>query len=304
MAVHEFVPQQFYNTIGTRDPVLYIEDGDTVKTSTLDARGGDGENVTRAPRSNPVIGPFYVKNAEPGDTIALQFESIRPNRDTGWTGTILASHVVDSQFVRQLPISDRIFWKINHEEQTARLIEPFGKLGHYTLPLKPFLGCFGVAPARGQAILTTTAGPHGGNMDYRGFTVGTTIYFPVFVEGALLHFGDGHGFQGDGEIAGTGLEISMDIAFKVQLIKNKTIHWPRGESDTHLFTVGNTRPLDQALQHATTEMMHWLNEDYGLDAREASTILGQCVEYEIGNVFNPAYTVVCKLNKQYLNALE
>jgi acetamidase/formamidase len=138
-------------------------------------------------------------------------------------------------------------------------------------------------------------------MDYRGYGPGTTAYFPVAVPGALFHLGDGHATQGDGEIVGTGIEISMGVEFTVDLRKNWPITWPRGETESHIFTAGNARPLDQALQHATTEMVRWLRQDYGLDIAAASTLLGQCVEYEVGNVFDPAYTMVCKLSKAILS---
>ena len=88
----------------------------------------------------------------------------------------------------------------------------------------------------------------------------------------------------------------------VRVIKGKRIGWPRGENAEYIFTVGNARPLDQALQHATTEMLRWLKEDYGLDTTSASLLLGQCVEYDLGNVFDPAYTMVCKLHKLWLAA--
>jgi amidase len=140
-------------------------------------------------------------------------------------------------------------------------------------------------------------------MDYRGFREGVTVYLPVFVEGALLHVGDGHATQGDGEIVGMGTEVSLDVQLTVDLKKQRRINWPRGESDGFVFTVGNARPLDQALQHATTEMMLWLDEDHGLDIVAASTLLGQCVEYDVGNVFDPAYTMVCKVPKRTLTGL-
>ena len=141
-------------------------------------------------------------------------------------------------------------------------------------------------------------------MDYRGFVAGVTVYFPVFVPGGLLHVGDGHATQGDGEIVGTGIEISMEVQFSVRVTKEKRICWPRGENAEYIFTVGNARPLDQAVQHATTEMLRWLNEDYGLDAISASLLLGQCVEYDLGNVFDPAYTMVCKVRKALLPSKE
>src|SRR4029079_14721629 len=141
------------------------------------------------------------------------------------------------------------------ERGTATLVSPATRLGELTLPLAPMLGCFGVAPPRGQAISTATSAEHGGNMDYRGFCAGVTVYFPVFVPGALLHVGDGHAVQGDGEVCGTRIEISFDVRFTVRVLKNRPAAWPRGENEEFLFTIGNARPLDQAVQHATTELL-------------------------------------------------
>jgi amidase len=122
------------------------------------------------------------------------------------------------------------------------------------------------------------------------------------VPGALVHLGDGHAAQGDGEVAGTGIECSFDVRFTIRVVKHKLIRWPRGENQDFVFTVGNARPLDQAVQHATTEMLRWLQEDYGLDAPGASILLGQCAEYDMGNIFDPAYTMVCKVPKRLLGA--
>jgi acetamidase/formamidase len=162
------------------------------------------------------------------------------------------------------------------------------------------LGCFGVAPPRGQAISCATSGPHGGNMDYRGFRQGVTVYFPVFVDGALLHVGDGHALQGDGEIVGTGIEVSFDVEITMRVQEGKQISWPRAEDEEFVMAVGNARPLDQALQHATTELIRLLEQDYGLDCRASSVLLGQCVRYDVGNVYDPAYTVVAKVEKRLL----
>ena len=165
------------------------------------------------------------------------------------------------------------------------------------------LGCFGVAPPDGQAISCATSGEHGGNMDYRGFREGVTVDFPVFAEGALLHVGDGHALQGDGEIVGTGIEVSMDVELFVEVLKGKTICWPRAEDETFVMAVGNARPLDQAVQHATTELLKLLRDDYGLDYRAGSALLGQFIRYDVGNVFDPAYTMVAKVEKALLERL-
>jgi acetamidase/formamidase len=157
-----------------------------------------------------------------------------------------------------------------------------------------------VAPAGRQAISTATSGPYGGNMDYPGFREGATVYLPVSEPGALLHVGDGHAVQGDGEIVGTGIEISFDVQFTVHVRKGERIEWPRGENEEFIFTVGNARPLDQCVQHATSEMLRWLVGEFGLDPLGANVLLGQCVKYDLGNVFDPAYTMVCKVPKRVL----
>jgi amidase len=214
---------------------------------------------------------------------------------------VLAELVVDPEFVATLPKPDGYaYWSIDHAAHTATLQREDTALGKFTLPLAPMLGCFGVAPEYGQAISTATSGEFGGNMDYRGFVAGVTVYFPVFAPGALFHLGDGHAVQGDGEIVGTGIEISMDVEFTVDVLKGKKIGWPRGENADYIFTVGNARPLDQATQHATTEMLRWLESDYGLDRIGASILMGQCVEYDLGNMYDPAYTMVCKMSKAIL----
>jgi acetamidase/formamidase len=244
-----------------------------------------------------------VEGAEAGDTLVLHLDSLKPNRDTGWSKVNLAPNVADPEAVADFPSAfneDYVTWRIDHAAGTVSLVNPEGRMGNLTLPMSPMLGCFGVAPREAQAISTRTSAEHGGNMDYNGFVGGVTVYFPVFMPGALVFVGDGHALQGDGEISGTGIEISFDVQFTVNLIKGKKIEWPRGENADYIFTVGNARPLDQALQHATTEMQRWLQADYGLSAREANLLLSYTGKYEIANVFDPAYTMVCKLPKWVL----
>ena len=187
------------------------------------------------------------------------------------------------------------------EAWTARLEAPETDSRRPDTPLNPMLGCLGVAPRGRQAISSATSAEHGGNMDYRGLVAGTTVMFPVFEPGALLFVGDGHAVQGDGEIVGMGIEISMEVSLRVRVVKGMSTRWPRGMNANSLFAIGNARPLEQALQHATTELLHWLGEEYGLDAEAASILLGQCIAYDIGNVFDPAYTVVARLDRSLLS---
>ena len=96
--------------------------------------------------------------------------------------------------------------------------------------------------------------------------------------------------------------VEDGIAGMLDVIKDHEIGWPRGENDEEIFTAGNARPLDEATQNATTEMLRWLVQDYGLDPLGANLLLAQCVRYDLGNMFDPAYTMVCKVPREFLPA--
>lgn len=300
MATHRFSPTRYYNAIGTNEPCLKVADGDTVITDTVDASGLDAREMTVAPRPNPMTGPFFIEGAEPGDTLAVTIDRLTPNRATGWTYSPLAFTVLDPAAIPDRPASERAVWDIDAAAGVVRLQNPPEGLENFAPAIAPMIGCFGVAPAGGQALSTATSAQNGGNMDYRLFAPGTTAWFPVAVPGALFYLGDGHACQGDGEIVGTGIETSFEMQVTFRVLK-RSITWPRGETADDIFAIGNARPLDQALQHATTEMLRWLGEDYGLDARAASHLMGQVVRYDVGNVFNPAYTVACRIAKKWLS---
>lgn len=299
MPTHRFRPTRYFNTIGTAEPCLRLADGDTLITDTIDASGLDAHEVAVASRPNPMTGPFFIEGAEPGDTLAVRIDRLTPSRATGWTYSPLAPTVLDPPAFAAQPARERHVWEIDSRAGVVRLREPAPGLEGFAPAIEPMIGCFGVAPAGAQALSTATSAQNGGNMDYRLFAPGTTAWFPVAAPGALFYLGDGHACQGDGEIVGTGIETSFEMQVSFQVLK-RTIAWPRGETAEDIFTVGNARPLDQALQHATTEMVRWLGEDYGLDARSASHLLGQVVRYDVGNVFNPAFTVACRVAKKWL----
>jgi acetamidase/formamidase len=303
MTAHNFTPTRFYNSIGSHEPALIIGDGDTVVTETLDAHGFDRRGEKRADGPNPMTGPFFVSGAEPGDALLIRIESITMTRPTGWTFQVLSPNVVNPNAVVRFPERLVTDWIIDLASDRARLTNPPATLYDWSVPVEPMIGCFGVAPAMGQSISTATSGPYGGNMDYRGLGAGVEIMFPVSAQGGLFFLGDVHAAQGDGEIVGTGIETAAEIQFTAQIKKKKLIGWPRGSNTNEIFTIGNARPLDQALQHATTEMLDWLTQDYGLDVVAASHVMGQAVRYDIANVFNPAYSVVCRIGRDWLKNL-
>lgn len=300
---HTFVPDHFFTTwSAAHPPVLHIKPGDRVITKTIDAGGVDWNGRTVAPGPNPETGPFYIDGAEPGDTIAVTIVRLETNRAMAFSSSLLAPYALDPAAIAARTDRDpkRTTWTIDKARGVARLDQSDIQPGGIELPLKPMLGCVGVAPARKEAISTSTPGAWGGNMDYAGLGAGATLMLPVNEPGALLLLGDGHARMGEGEVVGTGLETSMDVEFTVDLLKRKAIGWPRMETATHILVLGSARPLLEAFQHATTELQKWLMSDYAFTERGAQTFMGQAAEYEIANVVDPSFTVVAKIPKALL----
>lgn len=300
---HRFEPTQFHNTFSfAHPPVLHVKPGDRVITKTIDARGFDSQNNKVGERSNPETGPFYIEGAEPGDVLVVRFEKIEPNRATAFSASVLAPYAADPDFLRFEGEREQTTetWNIDKQKGVGRPANSAIRPRTIAIPLRPMLGCVGVAPPNKEAIATSTPDRFGGNMDYNGMNAGVTVMLPVFEPGALLFIGDGHARQGDGEVVGSGMEISMDVEFSVDLIKQKKIGWPRLENAEYLMVAGSARPLLQALQHATTELQRWLMSDYGFDERGSSLLLGQALEYDIANVVDPHFTVVAKIRKDLL----
>lgn len=301
---HHFIPTQYHRTIGTHPVALEIDTNDTVTVECVDAHGIDRHNNQITAPGNPMSGPIAVHGIVNGDVLAITFMSIEPIRAHGWSYPTLAGNVVDPEYVLAIPYAPgstlpKEYWDYDVAHQCVRSRGTHGRV--ITVPYAPMVGCFGVAPARGEAVSTATSGRYGGNMDYKRFTTGCTVYLPVAVDGALFHIGDGHLVQGCGEIGGTGVESAIAVTCAFAKAPMQQITWPRAEDDTHIYTIGNARPLDQALQHATSEMHRWLIE-CGADATTAAVLMSQAVEYDIGNVFDPAFTIACKMKKTLLDA--
>jgi amidase len=169
------------------------------------------------------------------------------------------------------------------------------------LPVAPMLGVVGVAPASTRWS-NTWAGQWGGNMDIQEITSGATVHIPVYVPGALLHIGDMHAIQGDGEICGAGgieaggrVKISCDLAPKPE-----SMSWPRITDETHIITTAQAKPAEDAFRLALVEMILWLEEEYGFTKGEAYLLLGQVLEARCTQFVNPTFTYVCKVSRKYL----
>ncbi len=300
---HRFEPKEFYNTFsGAIKPVLRIKPGDHVITSTIDAGGTDSAGVRRGQGPNPETGPFFLEGAEPGDTLVVHLLRLEVNRATGFSASLLAPYAVDPGYLRSQAMREpkTANWHIDKQKGVAYLDPAEYKGPRIELPLRPMLGCIGTAPPNKAAIPASTPDNFGGNMDYNGMGAGATLMLPVFEPGALFFLGDGHARQGDGEVVGSAIETSLDVEFSVDVIKGKRISWPRLENDDFIMVLGSSRALNEALQHATTELMRWLTESYGYDERSASVLMGQGMEYEIANVVDPEFTIVAKIRKRFL----
>jgi len=309
---HHFKPKKYFYTYDAKHkPVLKLEPGDILVTSTVDAFGNKisrsdqlASEIIHLPKVNDQTGPFYVKGAEPGDTLVLHLLKVRPNRDFAVSTHIphfgaLTGETYTAMLTEPLPEKTYI-WKLDLERNVGILNFPNSKIGKVEIPLSPFLGTVGVAPNYGEAVLSLTPAEHGGNMDCVETKEGTTLYFPVFAEGALFMLGDGHAAQGDGEICGTGLECPLEVTVKVDVIKGKAINWPRFEDDEYIMVAGSTRPLIDAFRSAHVELINWLVEGYGFDRWDALQIVSQVGITRVGNVVDPKYTVVAKFPKKYL----
>ncbi len=300
---HRFTPSTYYNTYSAAHPVaLRIKSGDTVITKTIDAAGVDFQGKTVAPGGNPETGPFYIEGAEPGDSIVVTIVKLETNRAMAYSGSLLAPYAATPQGIAARTDREpkRVTWTIDKAKGIATLDDASIQPGGISLPLRPMLGCIGVAPARKEAIAASTPGNFGGNMDYAYMGQGVKLTLPVFEPGALLFLGDGHARQGEAEAVGSGLETSMDVEFKVELIKKKTIAWPRVETGTHVMIMGSARPLLESFQIATSDLQKMLQDDYGFSERGAQIFIGETGEYEVSNVVDPAFTVAAKIRKSTL----
>jgi amidase len=252
----------------TAEPVARLHSGDILDTNTLDCFGNvlkkPGDTLSMVKGDNPLAGPFYVEGAEPGDTLAVKILDLKVDGDTGVGAFSLGFGALnETNYTPMLhpPLPERIwYYHIDHAANTAtfRALDTDFSV---KIPLHPFFGCIGVAPAQGEARSSVVPAEFGGNMDSPEVSVGNTVYFPVNVKGGLLYVGDGHAAMGDGEIAGSAIEVPLKARVQLTVIKGRTISWPQFENDGAIMTVGAYRPLDDALRIAFTELVHWIHKD-------------------------------------------
>ncbi|HTP69096.1 MAG TPA: acetamidase/formamidase family protein [Dongiaceae bacterium] len=303
---HDFVPTTFFRQFSAATkPVLSVNPGDTIHTTTVDAAGTDEKGVARVLGGNPETGPFYVESAAPGDTLVVHITRLKLNRDWAESDDYLVDRAVDRDLAVKMKDGGKgVRWHLDRDKGLASLEKPGEHLASYVIPVKPMLGCVGVAqnPA-GAAPGTGDSGRFGGNMDFNEIVEGATVYLPVNVPGALLYVGDGHALQGDGELNGNALETSMDVEFTVDVITGKSVPGPRVESSTHIIAMGLGGSLDDAFRQATANMSSWLEDQYKLTPSEIAEVLGTVSEYKVSEVADRNVGMVLKLKKERLSGL-
>ena len=304
---HTFEPARFQHFFSDAiEPVLRISPGDTVKTWSVDAGGADQHGIRLTSGGNPLTGPFYIEGAVPGDTLVVHFNRIRLNRDTAISSAGIDDRALTPAYIEQRKgVQDyNSDWKLDREAGYASLAKPTDAMKDYKVPLVPMLGCVGVAPAGGMRQRSAFLGSYGGNLDYNQLREGVTLYLPVYVPGALLFVGDGHAAQGAGELTGNALETSMDIEFTADIQSGGAPDFPRLEAGEFIMASGIGDSIDGAFRAATTNMVRWLEQMYGLNAAEISSVLGTSMVYDIAEVVDPSPHVVAKVPKSALAGLK
>jgi amidase len=292
---------------GTATPVAHVKSGGVIETNTLDAFGNvlkkPGDKLSAVKGDNPLTGPFYIDDAQPGDTLAVKFLDLRVDGNQG-VGAFAPGFgaLNETSYTPMLhpPLPEKIwFYPIDKASNTATF-KALDSNYSVKIPLHPFFGCIGVAPAGGEARSSVVPAEFGGNMDAPEASVGNTLYLPVNVAGALLYMGDGHAAMGDGEVAGTAIEVALLARVQVSVIKGRKINWPRFENDTSIMAVGAYRPLDDALRIAFTELVGWIHDDYGLSSLDAYELLSKVAKIHLDEMVDPNYVVVASVDKKFL----
>jgi amidase len=291
----------------TAPPVATLMPGDTLETNTFDAFGNvikkPGDTMALVKGDNPLTGPFAIAGAEPGDTLAIRILELTVDSDRG-VGALApgfgALNTTNYTPMLNKNLPERIwFYDIDRRSNTATYHAADSSFS-VAIPMRPFLGCIGVAPAGGEARASIVPAEFGGNMDAPEARPGYTLYLPVNVPGALLYMGDGHAAQGDGEVAGTAIEVPLRVRLQVDLIKGRKIAWPRFENESSLMAVGAYRPLDDALRIAFTELVGWIHSDYGLSELDAYELLSKVATIHLVEMVDPNYVVIAGIEKRYL----
>ena len=291
-------------------PVLTINSGDIVEIETmltnspagLERMGVKPEEIpqnlrdivtqvtgdARGPGGHILTGPIYVTGADSGDVLEVRIQSIALPIAYGYNGC--------SGFIRELceERGSRLIL-LDRERMTAEVAPGI------VVPLRPFWGSIGVAPAAALGrVSSNPPSQHAGNMDNKELVAGTTLFVPVWVKGALLELGDGHAAQGDGEVDQTALETNLTGRIQVIVRKDLKLDWPRIETPTHWITMGTDTSLVVATKTAVRQMVKFLQEHQGITQTQAYQAASMAADLRITQLVDGNVGVHMMIAKSYL----
>ncbi|HWC94111.1 MAG TPA: acetamidase/formamidase family protein [Pseudolabrys sp.] len=236
-------------------------------------------------------GPVAVRGAKAGQVLQVDIEAIELNYDWGYN-TI-------RPLAGALPDDFKEFRNIHLTLDRARMVGrlPWGQ----EIPLRPFFGVMAVAPPAAWGVIPTPPPRrNGGNMDNKELVAGTTLYLPIFTDGALFSVGDGHGAQGDGEVCITAIETGLVGTFKLTARDDMKLEWPMAETPTHVITMAFDPDLDDCVVISLRQMLDLVCARAGLDRYQAYTLLSLAADLRITQVVNGSKGVHVMLEKRYL----
>jgi amidase len=287
------------------EPLLRVQPGESFEIETYDASTGYFKTESdkaipgrrpgfdRAPPlANPIAGPIVVEGAKRGDALVVVLEDI-----------VVDSYSWIAIGPRRGPLGDSTRWPELSGDYTTKVFRhtpgPSGTTRDGTLhfsdklswPITPFIGTLGVAPDREVCTSLDGQGEWGGNLDIRDATVGNRIWLPVYHDGGLFYLGDVHASQGDTEFTGTAAETKATVRVHLELVKNTRVPWMRIEKPASLVAINAARPLELAVETATTHLMDWLITEFGFTPTDAYCLVSTCPDFRI-NVYQ-----MCKIGK-------
>jgi amidase len=277
------------------EPLLRIQPGESFEIETWDAGAGyfktPADKAIPAlrpgfdrspPQANPIGGPVYVEGAERGDTLVVVIEEILVG-DTSWIAV----------GPKRGPLGESTRWPELSGAYTTRIFRHENGVLHFndrlSWPITPFVGTLGVAPDREVCTSLDGQGEWGGNLDVRDVRPGNRILLPIFHPGGLFYLGDVHASQGDTEFTGTAAETTAVVRLHFDLIKGRRPPWMRIDKPDAIVAVYASRPLEVAVETATTHLMDWLITDFGFSPTDAYCFVSTCPDFRI-NVYQ-----MCKI---------
>lgn len=278
-------------------PVLTVESGAIIEAFTEDASDeqllvgsdtSDLNNLSFEP-IHPLTGPVYVKGAAPGDVLAIKLHEIESG-NWGWAAIVPGFGFLADQFTEPYIKT----FDINSDQISFN--------DKIKVPVKPFAGVLGVAPDTDSLLSTIPPRANGGNMDDPFITEGTTVYLPVFVEGALFSIGDAHATQGLGEVSGTAVEAPMRFVYELNVIKgNGRIKEPQYETDEYYAVTGFGTTIDEASKKAVNYMIEYLVTEHDLSRNDAYMLCSLAGDLHIAEVVDvPHMLVTMHMSKEVL----